>query len=69
MPSKMGEYFTVIQLGSGESYAQLIMGYGTMLGGCVVALVRGPVFALILFCYTPVLIITSMLFGGAVGKG
>jgi ABC-type bacteriocin/lantibiotic exporter with double-glycine peptidase domain len=63
MPSDIGQYFTQVSKGIGESYAGLIVSFGTFLGGIGISFYRGPIFACICLAYIPVIVITMSIFG------
>jgi ABC-type bacteriocin/lantibiotic exporter with double-glycine peptidase domain len=63
MPSDIGQYFTQVSKGIGESYAGLIVSVGTFLGGIGISFYRSPVFALICIAYIPLIVITMSIFG------
>lgn len=63
MPSDIGQYFTQVSKGIGESYAGLIVSVGTFLGGIGISFYRSPVFALICIAYMPLIVITMSIFG------
>jgi hypothetical protein len=63
MPSDIGQYFTQVSKGIGESYAGLIVSVGTFLGGIGISFYRGPIFALICIAYIPLIVIAMSIFG------
>lgn len=61
MPSDIGQYFTKINKGLGDSQGQLFQALGSFFGGMILAIIYGPVIALICFCFIPIFFIMIML--------
>jgi len=63
MPSDVGQYFTQINKGIGDSIGQLLQGCGSFVGGIAIALYSGPVIAAVCFAYLPFVAIAIVFFG------
>lgn len=61
MPSDIGQYFTKINKGLGDSQGQLFQALGSFVGGLVLAFIYGPVVALICFCFIPAFFVLLMV--------
>lgn len=53
MPSDIGQYFTKINKGLGDSQGQLLQALGSFLGGLAIAFFYGPVISAICFAFIP----------------
>lgn len=63
MPSDIGQYFTKINKGLGDSQGQLFQALGSFLGGMFLAFFYGPIVSLICFCFIPLFFILIMVLG------
>ena len=63
MPGDVGQYFTQINKGIGDSVGQLLQGCGSFVGGIAIALYSGPVIAAVCFAYLPFVAIAIVFFG------
>lgn len=63
MPSDVGVFFSTISVGIGESLGTLLQTIGTLIGGIIIAFVRGPVFAMVCIGFTPIILIFVIVFG------